>query len=38
MRLLADAFHNDRRLRRDVLEEVDLLAPDVAAAVESMLR
>ena len=38
MGLLAHAFHNDRRLRDEVLEEVDLLPPAVADHVTSMLR
>lgn len=38
MRAIADAYHNDRRLRKDVLEEVDLLDPRVAEALRAMLR
>lgn len=38
MGTLAHAFHNDRRLRDEVLEEVDLLPPAVAEHVTSMLR
>ncbi len=38
MGLLAHAFHNDRRLREEVLEDVDLLPPAVAEHVTSMLR
>ncbi len=38
MGLLAHAFHNDRRLRDEVLEDVDLLPPAVADHVTSMLR
>lgn len=34
--VLAHAFHNDRRLRDDVLEDLDLLPPAVAASVTSM--
>lgn len=37
MGTLAHAFHNDRRLRTEVLEDVDLLPPDVAAHVTGML-
>lgn len=37
MGLLAHAFHNDRRLRDEVLEDVDLLPPAVAEHVTSML-
>ena len=35
---LAHAFHNDRRLRDEVLEVVDLFPPPVAEHVTSMLR
>lgn len=38
MGTLAHAFHNDRRLRDEVLEDVDLLPPAVAEHVTSMLR
>ena len=38
MGLLAHAFHNDRRLREEVLEDVDLLPPAVADHVTAMLR
>lgn len=34
---LAHAFHNDRRLRDDVLEQVDLLPPAVAEHVRGLL-
>lgn len=36
--LLAHAVHNDRRLRDEVLEEVDLLAPAVAEHLRVLLR
>lgn len=36
--VLAHAFHNDRRLRDDVLDELDLLPPDVADHVTAMFR
>jgi MOSC domain-containing protein YiiM len=35
---LAHAFHNDRRLRTEVLQDVDLLPPAVADHVVAMLR
>lgn len=38
MGTLAHAFHNDRRLRDDVLEDLDLLPPGVAEHVAGMLR
>lgn len=38
MGTLAHAFHNDRRLRTEVLEDVDLLPPEVADHVVGMLR
>lgn len=38
MGTLAHAFHNDRRLRDDVLEEVEVLPPAVAEHVTSILR
>lgn len=38
MGTIAHAFHNDRRLRDEVLEDVDLLPPAVAAHVTSMLQ
>lgn len=38
MGTLAHAFHNDRRLRDEVLEDVDLLPPAVAEHVTSLLR
>lgn len=37
MKLLADAYHNDRRLRSDVLDEVDQLPPAVAEHVTRLL-
>ena len=37
MGLLADAYHNDRRLRQDVLDELDLLPPAAAEAIRSMM-
>ena len=38
MGTLAHAFHNDRRLRREVLEDLDLLPPAVADHVAGMFR
>ena len=38
MGVLAHAVHNDRRLREDVLADVDLLPPAVAEHVTAMLR
>ena len=38
MGLLAHAMHNDRRLRREVLEELDVLPPAVAEHVAAMFR
>ena len=34
---IADAYHNDRRLRAEVLEQVDQLAPAVAESLRGML-